>query len=95
MVVLNTKSPVVALSQLLLKPFGASYEGVIGNPDAAVIDIDHALAETCRQSGRCLYLDLNSTIAPTGAIPDFFRWPASWAEELQDMGEHFDTIAQQ
>jgi len=38
--------------------------------NASVIDIDHALAETCRQSGRCLYLDLNSTIAPTGAITD-------------------------
>jgi lysophospholipase L1-like esterase len=38
--------------------------------NAAVIDIDRALAETCRQSGRCLYLDLNSTIASTGAIPD-------------------------
>jgi lysophospholipase L1-like esterase len=38
--------------------------------NASVFDIDRALAEMCRQSGRCLYLDLNSTIASTGAIPD-------------------------
>ena len=35
-----------------------------------VIEVDRALAEMCRQSGRCLYLDLNSTVAATGAIPD-------------------------
>jgi len=38
--------------------------------NASVLDIDRTLAEMCRQSGRCLYLDLNSTIASTGAIPD-------------------------
>ena len=38
--------------------------------NALVIDVDRSLAEMCRQSGRCLYLDLNSTIAATGAIAD-------------------------
>jgi lysophospholipase L1-like esterase len=38
--------------------------------NTSVIDIDRTLAEMCRESCRCLYLDLNSTIAPTGAIPD-------------------------
>jgi hypothetical protein len=38
--------------------------------NASVLDIDRALAEMCGQSGRCLYLDLNSTVASTGAIPD-------------------------
>ena len=36
----------------------------------SVIDVDRSLGEMCRQSGRCLYLDLNSTLAPTGAIAD-------------------------
>ena len=36
----------------------------------SVIEVDRALAEMCRQSGRCLYLDLNSIVASTGAIPD-------------------------
>jgi hypothetical protein len=38
--------------------------------NAAVIDADRSLAEMCKESGRCLYLDLNSTVAPTGAIAD-------------------------
>jgi lysophospholipase L1-like esterase len=38
--------------------------------NASVFDIDRALAGMCRQSGRCLYLDLNSTVASTGAITD-------------------------
>jgi lysophospholipase L1-like esterase len=38
--------------------------------NASVIDADRSLGEICRQSGRCLYLDLNSTVAPTGAIAD-------------------------
>jgi lysophospholipase L1-like esterase len=38
--------------------------------NASVLDINRALGEMCRQSGRCLYLDLNSTVAATGAIPD-------------------------
>ena len=33
--------------------------------NALVIEVDHSLAEMCRQSGRCLYLDLNSTIDTT------------------------------
>ena len=38
--------------------------------NALVIDVDRSLAEMCRQSGRCLYLDLNSTVASTGTIAD-------------------------
>ena len=38
--------------------------------NASVIDVDRSLGEMCRQSGRCLYLDLNSTLAPSGAIAD-------------------------
>jgi lysophospholipase L1-like esterase len=38
--------------------------------NASVIEIDRSLGEMCRQSGRCLYLDLNSTVAPTGVIAD-------------------------
>jgi lysophospholipase L1-like esterase len=38
--------------------------------NASVIDINRSLAEMCRRSGHCLYLDLNSTVAPTGAIAD-------------------------
>jgi hypothetical protein len=37
---------------------------------ASIIDVNRSLAEMCRQSGRCLYLDLNSTVASTGAIAD-------------------------
>jgi hypothetical protein len=38
--------------------------------NASVIDVDRAIAEMCEQSGHCLYLDLNSTVASTGAIAD-------------------------
>ena len=38
--------------------------------NASVIDLDRSLGEMCRQSGRCLYLDLNSTLAARGAIAD-------------------------
>jgi lysophospholipase L1-like esterase len=38
--------------------------------NASVIDVDHSLNEMCRQSGRCLYLDLNPTLAPSGTIAD-------------------------
>jgi len=38
--------------------------------NASVVDVDRSLGEMCRQSGRCLYLDLNSTLAPTGVIAD-------------------------
>ena len=38
--------------------------------NASIIDVNRSLAEMCRQSGRCLYLDLNSTVASTGAIAD-------------------------
>ena len=45
---------------------------ITSNPslNALVNDVDRALAEMCGQSGRCLYLDLNSTVASTGAIAD-------------------------
>jgi lysophospholipase L1-like esterase len=45
---------------------------ITSNPslNALVIDVDRSLAEMCRQSGRCLYVDLNSTVASTGAIAD-------------------------
>ena len=45
---------------------------ITSNPslNALVIDVDRSLAEMCRQSGRCSYLDLNSTVASTGAIAD-------------------------
>jgi lysophospholipase L1-like esterase len=38
--------------------------------NALVIDVDRSLADICKRSGRCLYLDLNSTVASTGAIAD-------------------------
>jgi hypothetical protein len=38
--------------------------------NASVIDVNRSLAEMCRRSGRCLYLDLNSTVAATGAVAD-------------------------
>jgi hypothetical protein len=38
--------------------------------NASVVEVNHSLAEMCRQSGRCLYLDLNLTVASTGAIAD-------------------------
>jgi hypothetical protein len=38
--------------------------------NAVVLDVDRSLAEMCSRSGRCLYLDLNSTVASTGAIAD-------------------------
>jgi lysophospholipase L1-like esterase len=38
--------------------------------NTSVIEADSSLAEICRQSGRCLYLDLNSTVAATGEITD-------------------------
>ena len=38
--------------------------------NASVIDVNQSLAEMCRRSGRCLYLDLNPTVASTGAIAD-------------------------
>ncbi len=38
--------------------------------NASVIDANQSLAEMCKRSGRCLYLDLNSTVASTGAIAD-------------------------
>jgi lysophospholipase L1-like esterase len=31
----------------------------------SVIDVDRSLSELCKQSGRCLYLDLNPTVAST------------------------------
>jgi lysophospholipase L1-like esterase len=45
---------------------------ITSNPslNALVINVDRSLAEMCRQSGRCLYLDLNSTVAATGEISD-------------------------
>jgi hypothetical protein len=38
--------------------------------NAPVSHVNRSLAEMCKQSGRCLYLDLNSTVASTGALPD-------------------------
>jgi lysophospholipase L1-like esterase len=45
---------------------------LFGRVNASVIDADRSLGEMCRQSGRCLYLDLNSALAPTGTIADTF-----------------------
>jgi lysophospholipase L1-like esterase len=36
----------------------------------SVIDANRSLAEMCRRSGHCLYVDLNSTVASTGEIAD-------------------------
>jgi lysophospholipase L1-like esterase len=38
--------------------------------NASVIQVDRSLDEMCTQSGRCRYIDLNSTLAPTGAMAD-------------------------
>jgi hypothetical protein len=38
--------------------------------NALVVDVDRSLADICKRSGRCLYLDLNSTVASTGVIAD-------------------------
>ncbi len=38
--------------------------------NASVFDVDRSLSQICRQSGRCLFLDLNSTLAAQGAIAD-------------------------
>jgi lysophospholipase L1-like esterase len=38
--------------------------------NTSVIDLDHSLEAMCRQSGQCLYLDLNSTLAPQGTLDD-------------------------
>jgi hypothetical protein len=56
-------STVIVQSTLTTSQYYASLNG-------SVIDVNRSLAEMCRRSSRCLYLDLNSTVASTGAIAD-------------------------
>jgi lysophospholipase L1-like esterase len=38
--------------------------------NTSVIDLNRSLDAMCRQSARCLYLDLNPTLAPQGILDD-------------------------
>jgi lysophospholipase L1-like esterase len=61
---LRTSGPTVIVQSILAT--SQSYASL----NASIIDVNRSLAEMCRQSGRCLYLDLNSTVASTGATAD-------------------------
>jgi lysophospholipase L1-like esterase len=54
---LSTNGPTVIVQSTLVTSRASL------NP--SVIDVDRSLSELCKQSGRCLYLDLNSTVAST------------------------------
>jgi hypothetical protein len=62
--------------------------------NTSVIEVDRSLAEMCRQSGHCLYLDLNSTVASTGAVADPIDGLHLGPNSDKDMGEHFEAGAQ-
>jgi lysophospholipase L1-like esterase len=62
--ILNTSGSIVIVQSILTT--SKNYAWL----NASVVDANRSLAEMCKRSGRCLYLNLNSTIASTGAIAD-------------------------